>query len=46
MPVKDVAQLLGFSSAGYFTRAFQKAAGQTPTEFRRTPAPRPPLTRV
>lgn len=38
MPVKDVAQFLGYSSAGYFTRAFQKTAGQTPSAFRRKPA--------
>ena len=38
MPIKDIAQLLGFSSAGYFTRAFQKTAGQTPSAFRRKPA--------
>ena len=34
-PVKDVAAGLGFHSAAYFTRAFQKVAGQTPTAFRR-----------
>ncbi len=34
-PVKDIAKDLGFSSAAYFTRAFQKHTGQTPTEFRR-----------
>lgn len=38
MPIKDVAQLLGYSSAGYFTRAFQKSAGQTPSGFRKKPA--------
>ncbi len=34
-PIKDVARLLGFSSAAYFTRAFQKQTGFTPSEFRR-----------
>ncbi|MGR3434441.1 MAG: AraC family transcriptional regulator [Shimia sp.] len=34
-PVKEVAQALGFTSAAYFTRAFQSATGQTPTDFRR-----------
>lgn len=35
MPVKDIAESLGFHSAAYFTRAFQKAAGKPPTAFRR-----------
>jgi len=34
MPAREVAQTLGFSSAAYFTRAFQQASGRTPTEFR------------
>ncbi|MDJ0825645.1 MAG: AraC family transcriptional regulator [Rhodobacter sp.] len=34
-PVKDIARDLGFRSAAYFTRAFQKHTGITPTEFRR-----------
>ncbi|MEL7114204.1 MAG: helix-turn-helix transcriptional regulator [Pseudomonadota bacterium] len=34
-PVKDIAQELGFSSAAYFTRAFQKHTGRTPSDFRR-----------
>ena len=34
-PVKTIAEELGFSSAAYFTRAFLKQTGQTPTEFRR-----------
>ena len=33
-PVKDIAQSLGFASAAYFTRAFQKNTGQTPSAFR------------
>ncbi|WP_102108118.1 AraC family transcriptional regulator [Oceaniglobus roseus] len=35
MPIKDVAQSLGFRSAAYFTRAFQQQTGQTPSAFRR-----------
>jgi len=38
MPIKDVAEILGFNSAGYFTRAFQKNAGVTPSAFRKSPA--------
>lgn len=38
MPIKDVAELLGYASAGYFTRAFQRATGITPSAFRRRPA--------
>ena len=34
-PVKDIAKHLGFSSAAYFTRAFQKHTGKTPSDFRR-----------
>ncbi|MCB1406718.1 MAG: helix-turn-helix domain-containing protein [Rhodobacteraceae bacterium] len=37
MPIKDVAEILGFNSAGYFTRAFQKNAGMTPSAFRKKP---------
>ena len=35
MPVKAIAEALGFTSAAYFTRAFQKATGETPSGFRR-----------
>ena len=35
-PVKDIANHLGFTSATYFTRAFQKQAGKTPSSFRKT----------
>jgi len=35
MPVKTIARELGFGSAAYFTRAFQKNTGQTPTCFRK-----------
>ncbi|MCC7319760.1 MAG: helix-turn-helix domain-containing protein [Rubellimicrobium sp.] len=34
-PVQDIARDLGFSSAAYFTRAFQARAGMTPSDFRR-----------
>lgn len=34
-PVKDIAAELGFRSAAYFTRAFQKQTGHTPSAFRR-----------
>lgn len=33
-PIKNVAGELGFASAAYFTRAFQKNTGQTPSGFR------------
>ncbi|WP_209424629.1 AraC family transcriptional regulator [Pararhodobacter sp. SW119] len=42
LPVKAVAEHLGYNSAGYFTRAFQKSAGLTPSAFRKGPA-RPPV---
>jgi AraC-like DNA-binding protein len=32
--VKDVARTLGFTSAAYFTRAFQARTGLTPSDFR------------
>jgi AraC-like DNA-binding protein len=35
MPVSKVAELLGFTSAAYFTRAFQHRTGKTPTAFRK-----------
>ncbi len=41
LPIKEVAQLLGYNSAGYFTRAFQKAEGVTPSAFRNKPGQRP-----
>lgn len=34
-PVKDIAEHLGFTSAAYFTRSFQKQSGQTPSLFRK-----------
>lgn len=38
LPIKDVAEMLGFNSAGYFTRAFQKNEGLTPSAFRKKPS--------
>lgn len=35
MPVQDIAQSLGFASHAYFTRAFAKHVGTTPTAFRK-----------
>ncbi|RYH10349.1 AraC family transcriptional regulator [Tropicimonas sp. IMCC6043] len=34
LPVKRVAEMLGYNSAAYFTRAFHHRTGQTPSEFR------------
>lgn len=34
LPVGQIARDVGFGSAAYFTRAFQKAEGMTPTQFR------------
>lgn len=34
-PIKTIAGDLGFASAAYFTRAFQKATGSTPSSFRK-----------
>ena len=36
MPIRDVAQTLGFTSHAYFTRAFQARNGMTPSAFRRS----------
>jgi len=46
MPIKHVAQMLGFNSAGYFTRAFQKTAGMTPSAFRKKPGQGPVVPRI
>lgn len=35
MPGREISETLGFSSAAYFTRAFQQATQQTPSDFRR-----------
>lgn len=37
MTGREIAETLGFSSAAYFTRAFQQATMQTPSEFRSGP---------
>lgn len=34
-PIQDIAKDLGFSSAAYFSRAFQGRHGQSPSHFRR-----------
>ncbi|NDR55074.1 AraC family transcriptional regulator [Aliiruegeria sabulilitoris] len=34
LPVKRVAEVLGFNSAAYFTRSFHHRTGQTPSDFR------------
>lgn len=36
LPVKDVAQLLGYNSPAYFTRDFVHHTGQAPSEFRQS----------
>lgn len=35
VPVKAIAEALGYSSPGYFTRDFHGRTGKTPSEFRR-----------
>ncbi len=35
-PVKQISDRLGFSSAAYFTRAFQAQTGETPSNFRKS----------
>jgi AraC-like DNA-binding protein len=37
MPVGDISRALGFTSAAYFTRAFQHRTGKTPSSFRKQP---------
>lgn len=37
-PSAEVARLVGYESASYFTRAFKKKTGLTPTEYRRQAA--------
>ena len=37
LPVGHIARDLGFTSAAYFTRAFQHQTGKTPSGFRRAP---------
>jgi AraC family transcriptional regulator, transcriptional activator of pobA len=41
LPIKAVAKHLGYNSAGYFTRAFQKSTGATPSGFRKRPTAAP-----
>jgi AraC-like DNA-binding protein len=36
LPVGEIGTSLGFTSAAYFTRAFQHLTGKSPTEFRRS----------
>lgn len=38
-PVQDIAKSLGFRSAAYFTRSFQRKSGQTPSDFRKSRNP-------
>jgi AraC-like DNA-binding protein len=35
LPVSEIGRQLGFRSAAYFTRAFHRAAGRSPSEFRK-----------
>ncbi len=37
LPVRKIAEDLGFNSAAYFTRAFQHLTGRSPSDFRRAP---------
>ncbi|MEO1307209.1 MAG: AraC family transcriptional regulator [Pseudomonadota bacterium] len=37
LPVRRVAEVLGFNSSAYFTRAFRARTGLTPSEFRLQP---------
>lgn len=36
LPIVRISEALGFTSAAYFTRAFQHRAGKTPSAFRRS----------
>lgn len=36
LPISEIAQTLGFTSAAYFSRAFHKHTGQSPRQFRQT----------
>ena len=38
MPVQDIASRLGFSTPGYFSRAFTQAVGTPPSAYRKTGA--------
>lgn len=37
-PTAEIAEMVGYDNANYFTRAFKKKTGMTPTEFRRSSA--------
>jgi len=37
-PTAEIAEMVGYDNANYFTRAFKKKTGMTPTEFRRSAA--------
>jgi two-component system response regulator YesN len=37
--ISDIAVRIGFSDAGYFSKAFRAYTGQTPSEYRREHAP-------
>ena len=45
LPIKRVADILGFASAAYFSRAFHARTGVTPTAFRDASGPRPAAAR-
>ena len=36
LPINQIAELLGFRSPAYFSRAFKERAGETPSRFRET----------
>jgi AraC family transcriptional activator of pobA len=36
LPIQKIAEVLGFSSPAYFTRAFSQRVGQSPSQFRET----------
>ena len=38
LTMSEVASMVGYESANYFTRVFKKNTGITPTEYRRTHA--------
>jgi len=38
LPVKRIAQMVGFNSRTAFSRVFEQRTGQSPTDFRRKPA--------
>lgn len=36
-PVKEISEVLGYTSPAYFTRAFHARTGKTPSQFRKAP---------